>query len=232
MKALMDVGFLIALPSLLLGATNARADWLLTYDVAVSSLPNGPFKPSATLWTQNVALPNTPGSIVLSANTYNGEELTPFGYTHRLATITAFSGTNPPASVFNVPYFIKLTMHDPSSNQSGSLILSSALNSPIYPAVFTTTPPNFASLVTIGNYMYSAVITPLPPPPPAPPGGPGAPAGEGVAWSEQFEVLAHVERNGIPESPEPSSLFIACQCLLGCGLLVHGRCRWMLKKLV
>ena len=181
----------------LVAASNAHADWVSNYTVAVSNSPSGPFGPTANLWTQTVSPGTAPLTINLAAEwsppgpSFGGNVLLPLG----LLTVDYGLFGTPAPSFPQLPISFKVTPQG-----GGSMVLSGQLNFP------NTGNINFSnggsSTVTVGNQSFGIEVLGRPTPQ-------GFPGGESVSYYGQFDIYVVVPVDELAQAPEPTGLVLA-----------------------
>jgi hypothetical protein len=121
-----------------------------------------------------------------------------------------------PVGVSHVPYFVKLTLHDFTNNQSGYSILGGDVTSPNFLQGLNITFSGPAAL-SLGNDQFQ--VTPLPPVPLAIADGtsPDQTAGVFAGWGIDAQITP-------VDAPEPSGLLLAVFGAVLLGLLCGSAC--------
>lgn len=210
---------------------NADADWMndFTYDVTVSNSASGPFTPYVKLWSSNVPAGSVPSFIELEAMSPWSFDYA--GTTHySLASSSVMLGNHDQnlANIPNVPFFLKLKLHDKASGLSDSLMFGGKWKgAPIYEG--QGAPPEFLPDLDftgygerqIGKHLYKVQIGP-------PLGLPFADErspGQTISPVDHVALTAMIDRTVVASTPEPTTLLLALPAafVLGAGSI---RKRW------
>jgi hypothetical protein len=200
MKLFSHAPHLAALLLSLSAASHARADWLssLTYSVAVSTSPSGPFTPTVSLWTPSVNLSGASSPLdamyTPQGPIFNGNAYLPLGQ----LTVTYASSETSPSFPTGMPFSFQVT---PPGKKS--LVLSSQLS------ILHNGTVSFASggalAVNVGNRTFDITLEAIGGAIPA--GFPGG--GQPYTFVQPYEIYAVVPVADLAAAPEPSSLMLA-----------------------